>query len=1254
MGWFLIALVIASFIYTRFFAPKPNIEDARPGKLDDIRFPRATAGAPIPMIYGKVRLRSPNTAWFGNFKSNPMKKNDQVVGYQYFLNMDLALCLGPDVTLHQVFAGKKSATVPITLNGNGVTFLVNVPSLFGGPSKGGGLRGTIRYYSGGFTQSRNVLISGLATNGADLPGYVGVAHVVFENNVETRTFPIIGTITTTNPFYIGTQATMQPLSFVLSRYPDGLGLGANRLIGDDLNPAEIIYSLLTDQWGGLGLAAAEVEKSSFTAVGTTLKAESNGASLIVSNQNDATGVLEEILTQVDGILFQDPATGKINMRLVREDYVIGTLPVFDETNVESVDSFSRSSWSETSNQIRLIYNSRAKRYSEATAIAQDGASISAQGRVNSAELNYPAVTTEALATALATRELAYRSVPMFRATLRVTRAASALRPGDPFVFSWARFGLSQVVMRVQRFDFGELINGSVVLDCVQDKFAVAATVYAEPPGGLDDPGEITALDIVKYNVFEAPYHLLQLPWVQFPIVADSSYIWALARDPSNQHDGFDFVTSLDNFVEDIVTQLDSAFFLLSAELMTAVHRTQAQDDGILTKIVVQAPYPNGDIFGTQSAADIRTAKGLFIMNGEIMGYESRTDNGNGTYDLNLVHRALLDTTFQDHAVGDAVFFLNETTNLSSYTNADTGTLYYQLLSFTATQAQVLGDFPTQQLVRNQRYDRPLPPDLMEVEGLRAPIEVLSVTDVDITAYLERNRVTPEEVVLLADSADTPEASTTYTARLYLDGTLLATSTSLTHAGLPHNLAGLSGTGLGRVELEAVRAVGASWTVDWAEFFYANYLSLSAERLTNPGFESGLTGWTNVSGTWTTTTTVYPLDAVRVVGASSDDDHLQSTGGGTNERRQDYTIPGADDGKSALLRVYKGGLGSATGQIILEIRDGGGPLKTVTTTLAAATTVGKWELIEIPFSLRTAATIVRVRVVGTGAGSVWDNISLKNHTTSPISTLTYDTVTGVTPQGIWALRKAHSTYAGAVVRLRDTFDDTEQDVGFDTDGNLDAFWVRGQARVVTWYDQSGNGVNLNAASPAKQPRLLWNLTETGRPYVDFFGGCALRDPTAGTTRPYMTTRPNVVMAIGPKRDSSAAFVVTIPHQDASHSSPFYRWGLATAGTDYRWSVDGTEENDAGNTAINSGKHVVLIDYQNGNFYESNDATAADTFTAANITYPNSTRLRIGEDAAAGNPWTGTLSELCIYDGNVANGDRQTIMEGVSAYWYNFTA
>jgi len=61
---------------------------------------------------------------------------------------------------------------------------------------------------------------------------------------------------------------------------------------------------------------------------------------------------------------------------------------------------------------------------------------------------------------------------------------------------------------------------------------------------------------------------------------------------------------------------------------------------------------------------------------------------------------------------------------------------------------------------------------------------------------------------------------------------------------------------------------------------------------------------------------------------------------------------------------------------------------------------------------------------------------------------------------YSLRKLSSSYTGAAIRVRETAFNTETDIGFDANGNLDTtalttFVGANDGFVVKWYDQSGN-------------------------------------------------------------------------------------------------------------------------------------------------------------------------------------------------------
>ena len=77
MPWFLVAIFAVSFIATILLAPKPRVENARASSLDDLRFPRASEGAVIPLVLGRGLIRGPNTLWVGDFAAVPIKKKQK-------------------------------------------------------------------------------------------------------------------------------------------------------------------------------------------------------------------------------------------------------------------------------------------------------------------------------------------------------------------------------------------------------------------------------------------------------------------------------------------------------------------------------------------------------------------------------------------------------------------------------------------------------------------------------------------------------------------------------------------------------------------------------------------------------------------------------------------------------------------------------------------------------------------------------------------------------------------------------------------------------------------------------------------------------------------------------------------------------------------------------------------------------------------------------------------------------------------------
>ena len=103
---------------------------------------------------------------------------------------------------------------------------------------------------------------------------------------------------------------------------------------------------------------------------------------------------------------------------------------------------------------------------------------------------------------------------------------------------------------------------------------------------------------------------------------------------------------------------------------------------------------------------------------------------------------------------------------------------------------------------------------------------------------------------------------------------------------------------------------------------------------------------------------------------------------------------------------------------------------------------------------------------------------------------------------YSVRKIRGAYTGDAMRIREASGNTETDIGFDSNGDLDTAAISshcGSANgyVVTWYDQSGNSNDATQATTTRQPQIYNGssvITENGRPAIDGNGSSNLSTGT----------------------------------------------------------------------------------------------------------------------------------------------------------------
>src|SRR5210317_1532533 len=99
---------------------------------------------------------------------------------------------------------------------------------------------------------------------------------------------------------------------------------------------------------------------------------------------------------------------------------------------------------------------------------------------------------------------------------------------------------------------------------------------------------------------------------------------------------------------------------------------------------------------------------------------------------------------------------------------------------------------------------------------------------------------------------------------------------------------------------------------------------------------------------------------------------------------------------------------------------------------------------------------------------------------------------------YSVRKIRDGYTGSALRVREDSGNTEADIGFDSNGDLDTAAIKSfcdaagastNGYVVTWYDQSGSSNDATQSTTTQQPQIYDGsavLTKNGQPSVRFNG------------------------------------------------------------------------------------------------------------------------------------------------------------------------
>lgn len=495
--WLIIQFVVQLVLYFVLAASqKTKKPDA--AKLEDLSIPEVSETKSIAIGYGTYKQQSPNLIWYGNLSNRAIKVDgglfgsDQTVGYKYYLSLCFGLAHG-DVNLRKLLMDDKVVYENKNLINGEYTDSFSNKDFF---SKDNGISFVFDYYSGTDTQLVNSHLN--TDNGLDFPRMKNVSYIVLRGN-------------NGKGGWIGNQLALKNLALVCERLPNFPEITQTNGIwgGDafDSNPIHIIFDILTNKKYGLGLSTELLDLPSFNAAAVTLNEEKLGLSLIYEDKFRANDFINEILRHVSGSLVEDPTTGLIEIKLIRQDYVFDDLPILNEDNVVSVSKFQRTTNSDLFNEVKVEFTRRLNNFQSSIAQFQNlGLDFDDRANANqSTNLSFPFITTAENANKIAFREGLPLTTNLASIQLK-TQRIQGLEVGDVFRFQWEQYGIQDIVFRIQQINYGNLSSNSMTVDAVQDSFGVDFSSYTPPPESdfEDIDYDATPVDL---KLLETPYFI---------------------------------------------------------------------------------------------------------------------------------------------------------------------------------------------------------------------------------------------------------------------------------------------------------------------------------------------------------------------------------------------------------------------------------------------------------------------------------------------------------------------------------------------------------------------------------------------------------------------------------------------------------------------------------------------------------------------------------------------------------------------------
>lgn len=713
------------------------------------------------------------------------KGKSQTIGYRYFMTVQYGLCRGPVDEIVQIKVGDKSAWPFVegggyydsSITGDRVT-AINASELFGGEKAEGGIQGSLTAMMGSVSQFYPDWFKNLL--GGDVPDFRGVVTAVFD-----------GMICALNPY-------PKKWTFRLRRTTAGwdgpvwhpelatIWLAEGQIRA--MNAAHILYECVTNRAWGRGYDRSRIGEASWFKSASTLFSEDFGLCIRWSRQDSLESFIQEILDHIGATLYVNRETGLLDLDLIRDDYNVNELPLFDRNSgLLSVDQSEAATQADAISEVIVKYKDVLLNGAQEVR-AQNLALIQSNEGTSSKTNTYDGIPVLSLAARVAQRDLRTLSASVNRYKVKLDRRAWRIHPGKVFRVSDPDMGIQNLVLRAGKINDGTLKDGAITVDAALDVFGLSSTAFVSPesPGWV--PPVSTPQVIPTRVVREATYQELigQLSPADLAILdVNSSTLVSAAVRPSQMLLNYSIATRAGT--EDFTVRGSEAF------------APGARCDGAIGNYDTEISFVGAIDVGLMVAGSL-TQIGTEIL--QVVGITLDETGASGIF---TVKRGCVDTVPTPHAANTAIIFLGEYVGTDSREYVTSDVAEAKLLSNSSSASLDPTLAPTDTLSFVGRQGRPYVPGAVTVNSTPAFNNVAAGTNFRIDWAHRDRKLQSDQILGHWDASVGPEPDTTYTLRFYSSSNaLIRTISGITTNFRTFNSSDNTLTGSMFVELEAVR------------------------------------------------------------------------------------------------------------------------------------------------------------------------------------------------------------------------------------------------------------------------------------------------------------------------------------------------------------------------------------------------------------------------------------------------------------------